>query len=474
MDYAGRVSETAAEVERDVFHLCLPIAQQERPQVVEALFDDGYVTVIRLPLKSEDARADAVAQFGELDQDPPALLFLRRITELILEAREQGETTVTALLRHEEAAAHFEEVAISKVDLGPAGQYLVADKTVDADAFDEAIERSIAGDKISDGWRDWQGQAHVSIAVPLDAELETGRLYTYLPMGPDASAPLPAHVNAPFFAKLARVDLEESVPVNDMLLDEIAELCARLLLAVSHGGVVIAVENAADLLSWTAPGHQRLLAAFARLNTDLDEVACIPVVGSHPTWATLRHSVLWDDSEYTVFTAARLTANVRVPVIAGLSEVRSTRLDRSAQLLTGRSLMPTETTIAEWSERVAEALTSDPFDADTWGRFYDELAHLVDDPELLQRRRVLIDDDRKLRRCNSKEGDGRSAVAFFSPRADQDDAGDDDLKPPSRLRRRVFYVNTQISWRQRIGSVEFNRAGRKLTRRRTRQRVPRQ
>ena len=461
-------AEIATDVERDVFHLCLPVTLGEVPDVVRCLAASGYVTVVRLPLKSEEARSEAAGQLRRLTDDPPALLFLRRIAELKIDELRDGASSIQTCRRKEAGVAELGDITIATVELGDTGTYLVADKPVPAAVFTKAIEQSIAGDHISEGWKDWSSEAHVAVALRLDSALESGRLYTHLPMGEDAVAPLPAHVNAPFFAKLARVNFEQSVPLNDMLLDQVAELCARVLLHAHSGDIFAPPDVIVDLLTWSAPGHQRLQSAFARLGSDIATAPVVPLAPAGQAWGSLTEAYVWDDTGRQVITGRELMAHADVRVvIPRLSTCRAKRLDEAANAFAGRRLIPRDSDVAGWSERVAHALASSAFDPERWGRFYDELDSAVHNRQVLLGRQILIDDDGRLRRCNVKDADGRAAVAFFSPRTDADAdtsrAGPDhDLRPPARMRRRVFFVSQQISWNLRSGAVQAKRPGRRL------------
>ncbi|GIF52464.1 uncharacterized protein DUF3883 [Asanoa ferruginea] len=466
MGFTDGVADISAEVERDVFHLCLPIPQPHRPAPVDALLSEGYVTVVRLPLRNDEGRVDAAAQLSLLNQTPPTLLFLRRIAELTIETTREQQTARSVLHRHETHVADLVAgVTVSTVDLGRAGTYLVADKAVAADTFNDAIRRSIAGDHISEGWEGWRGDAHISIAARLDTDLAGGRLYTYLPMGQDAHAPLHAHVNAPFFAKLARVSLEQSIPLNDTLLNEIAALCAEILLAASSAELTVGSDTVVDLLSWTAAGADRLKSAFTQLGHDVATALVVPVHGHGPNdpRSSLSQVYTWDDGNRTVLTTGQLAASAHAPLLpTTVSKQRVKRLEVAAQLLANRRLTPTGGEIADWAEQVAHALASEPFDPDMWGNFYDDLAS-VRPVVALQGRKILIDDDRKLRPCNGGK-DNNAAIAFFSPKSDIDAASsaDDDLKPPPSLRRRLFFVSSDIPWNRRTGAVTSKRTGRRM------------
>jgi hypothetical protein len=167
-DILGGESELLADVVREVFHLCLPVPLTETPNLVATLVRDGYVTVVRLPLKSEEARSDAVKQLQALAGQPPTLLFLHRISLLVLEQIRAGELERRELPRIQTSLATVGRMTLATVDLGDAGIFLVADKPVAQTAFMAAIERSVVGDHISDGWRDWAGEARVGVAVPVE------------------------------------------------------------------------------------------------------------------------------------------------------------------------------------------------------------------------------------------------------------------------------------------------------------------
>ncbi len=302
VELADGDASLAEDVRRDILHLFLPVPIAETPEHVRALRQDGFVTVIRLPLKSHVARAEAQAQLRSIESDPPLLLFLRRIASLTIE--ERGEEGIVSR-EHRRSARDLSGAdgspMLFEVDLGVDGSFLLAERVVDSAAFKASIDLSVDSERISEGWRDWKGEARVGVAVALNAELGQGRLYTFLPMGPNAVAPLAGHVNAPFFAKLARADLEESIPLNEFLLDEVADLCAETILLATAGG---AVEPGVvvDLLCWTPPAQGRLLAAFKNRENDLASAAVVPQRWPRGTHGALDQVRAWESNGFTVFT----------------------------------------------------------------------------------------------------------------------------------------------------------------------------
>jgi hypothetical protein len=225
--------ELADRVIAEVSPLALPLPADVDDQVVSEFSAEGYSTVVRLPLRNATAAAAARRQLEALTAaEAPLLLFLERVSALHIEIRDAGELHREKLMRGTAAsslvaAEHAEWV--KEVELGTAGRYLLARRTVDRSALMRVIERSVEDRQIDERWRDWDGEASVGVALRLDAELTTGRLYTFLPMAGDAKPPLTAHVHAPFFTKLARLDISETVALNDFLLSEVAMLAVELL-----------------------------------------------------------------------------------------------------------------------------------------------------------------------------------------------------------------------------------------------------
>lgn len=459
-------AERATELARDVFHLCLPVALESVPESVQPLASDGYVTVIRLPLKSEAARDEARQEVRALEERPPTMLFLRRIETLVVEERDADATTHRVHQRVERQVAELDPASIvTEVDLGEAGRFLVAERLVDGVAFKASISKSVEADQISEGWMDWKGEARVGVAVPLDGVLTEGRLYTFLPMGAHAVSPLSGHVNAPFFATLARLNFEASVPLNDFLLDEVAALSATLVSGAASGKVNLPATAVADLLSWREPAHLRLARAFERHGEPLESAMVVPLRWPAGSWTDLGTARCWDDDGKKVVTAKTLSRQAGARLVdESIDGARLERLNDLAELLVGQGLDPAGTEIADWAESVAAAGAKRTFDPRWWETFYDELATVAADPTCLRGRRILIDDDGKLQRCAGSDAGPKGPSPFFSPKADEGTTGlaDSDLRIPSTLKRQIVFVNQQLRWTHRTGQTVTRRPGRRM------------
>jgi len=456
--------QLAAEVMNDVPHLCLPVPLIGVPEVVQDMLTLGFVTVVRLPIRSASALEEAISQMANVVEGPPPLLFLDRLEQL--ELRQTGGATPYSkvLGRREVLLYETTNLRLAEVRLDDGATYLLLLRTIGEQDFRAQIQFSVDDGKLSEAWIDWSGDATVAVAVPRSGPPINGRMYTFLPMGKRALAPLAAHINAPFFARLARVDLEESVPLNDYLLDEIAVACAQVALDCAAGRFELAATELCDLICWS--DHvERIRRAFEHFGVDFVQAPVVPAIGKHG-WSNLQSVFVLNDSERQVVTRREIVAAAEVEFVhPSLDGERSSRLHALAASVADRSLHPAGTDLADWVEAVAANLGRKKFRPELWGRFYDELHGMFANPPELAGRRILVDDEGKVRPCIDSRADSRKAVPFFPPRNDSgepvnDDQDERNLKLPSRLRGRLFFVNQQITWKTRDEKTWRNRPGR--------------
>lgn len=219
-------SELADEVIKKVSPLALPVAADLGDPVLAEFARLGFVTVVRLPLRNEHAAEAARDQIEKIrSSEAPILLFLDRIACLDTEVRADGQGDRRRLTRMSEPSDLVKPLDndwVSEVELSDSGRYLHARRVLDRRDLHTAIERSIEDREIDVRWREWEDAAWVGVALRLDDDLASGKLYTFLPMSASATAPLHAHAHAPFFTTLARGNFSSNVALNDFLLDEIA------------------------------------------------------------------------------------------------------------------------------------------------------------------------------------------------------------------------------------------------------------
>lgn len=454
---AGNADELAvARVEHDLSPYALPIPIVDVPDAVVEYRRDGFTTVIRLPLNSEEALAAAAEQVAALRDDTvPIQLFLDRVSEILI--AEDGNGGLTRLTRAARPLSSGSALRLEVVDLAGQGQYLVASDVVDPERRDRAIGESVDHNRADESWRHWNGEARVSLAVSLN-QREVGRLYTFLPMGGDVTAPLAAHVNAPFITRVARDHLDRSVALNRALLDVAGEVAAAAASALPSLGTEWGPRVVVDLLSWTDADVSRLHAGFHLLGTALPQASVVPVVGERKMlhWAPATGARIWVDDGRRVLTSTVLRQASGMPFVdATLGPERLASL-RDVMGSVEVALDPEAEELAAWVEQVAAHAARRRFNRRWWEDFYADLAECFGrDGESLHGRRILIDSDGHLRPGGIlRAGRRRVAAVFFSPRnllvdeADETIDDDVDVTVPASLRNHVAFMHPELRWQE--------------------------
>ncbi|MFE7900501.1 sacsin N-terminal ATP-binding-like domain-containing protein [Streptomyces sp. NPDC057424] len=445
----------AARVIEDISPLALPVPADVTDPVLKELAEDGYSTVVRLPLRDRHAWGLAVAQAQDMvNGEAPLLLFLDRVAGLLVEVRDGSDTAFRQALSRTERTSDLvtagESDWVREVDLAGAGRYLLARRTLDPGALSGAISRSVTAREIDAAWENWDAEAWVAVALRLDASLAHGRMYTFLPMAEGVHAPFPGHAHAPFFTKLARLDISETVALNAFLLDQLAaltvELSRRLRSETPH---LLAADLVLDLMCWDLP--DRLDAA---LDGKLAAEPIVPLLGSE-AWGSLQNSYGWPDGKrsWRVLTTEALTRSGADLLTPSVGPVRHTRLDKLSRAVLSRPFRPPALLAAEWAETVARSLLGGSGTAGrVWADFYSDLSHaFARDQGVLRGRRIILDQDMRLRRAlgGRTESGRQDATVFFHPEPGDHADGDSATRVPGdlkALRRRISFTHPAIAW----------------------------
>jgi hypothetical protein len=487
--------DNAHEVAAKYPPLQAPLPLDDVPVTCRQLAAQGYVTIVRLPLLSEAARAEVRLRMRELaGAKVPVMLFLDRLAGLTLERRAVGgkagelNDAHQALERHEltrseecfavaqDGAGHGFPVSCATVDLGPSGTFLVVRGTVEKERLNSTLAEAVSSGLLDDTWQEWKRSAVVEVALPLPAPRRPrrGQIYTFLPMGEDQAAPFPGHMNAPFFTKFDRTGLPSDNPLNVLLLDAVAETClaaAALLRTVPEPSMR---QLAVDLVSWESEKGSagRLRAAALRVHgSELADVLLVPVLaadGALPEagWAPPRGAVLWPDLDLTVLTAHRAH---EAGIVVADPEIGGDRLKRLATLCKALACPwePGPEILAEYVERIVRGLPLPRFgeSPEQWSALYEDLAALFeDDGHVLRGRQLLLAEDCTLRHTNrplgragtgtstrtqgKPSGQGVRREAFFQPvrtEANQTEAP----SVPALLGKRLFSLHPGLVWKDR-------------------------
>lgn len=481
-----------AEEELPPFQVPFPLS--DVPPTCEELAADGHVTVIRIPLRNEAARRSAVRRLDELSAaKAPVMLFLDRLDRLVMERRGGESPGLTELTRREVgfelagdrpegqsvlagAARTVPAVSLARVELGSLGAYLLARGHVPVARLRDTIEAATGLGQLDDSWGDWTEPAVVEVALPLDGteSLRGGRIYTFLPLGEDAAAPLRGHLNAPFFTKVDRTALDREHPLNSMLFAAAAETSLAAAAALRERARPSDRRLAVDLVTWEHdPRHHGLLreAALQVHGAEFADVPVVPLLNREAAagfWGTPRDSVLWPELALSVLTAEAVES---VGVAVADPAVGARTLRRLARLCEALKcpLEPSAQERADHVERIVGTLPLPVADApvDDWNGVYADLALLFkDEGGVLRGRKLLLADDGKLRHANggsprdTKGGSRRTAArreAFFQP-ARGETTGDEGLSVPDTLKKRMFYLHPGLNWVEEEGHVRRQEA----------------
>lgn len=199
----------------------LPIPLDTQPAIVADYAARGFSTVIRLPLRDSESLQTAWDEVAALDDDSaPLLLFLDRLAKLDASVRNRaGETSSAFTLQRHEEAIKSAPLAASIVTLS-GGHWLLVRDYAPENLMRRAVDEGVKAKQLHSSWKDWSGVGEVGLAVPLDHEISSPRLYTFLPMGEGATAPFQGHLHGSFFPSSNRKALDAGVALNHLLLTQ--------------------------------------------------------------------------------------------------------------------------------------------------------------------------------------------------------------------------------------------------------------
>lgn len=432
----------AQELRDNVTSLKVPVPLDGMPGAVSDFARRGFASVVRLRLRSPVALKRTICQLDELiSSDVPFHLFLERVARIAIRRLSGGSPEEHVLTRLPTPLGGPEVLNMDKVTLEDGSRFVVLRRTVAEAVIVDVITKSRHEGGLSSDWERWEGDAVVSVALPLDGPLAQGHLFTFLPMGEAATAPLHAFVNAPFFARLDRRSLDESVALNDLLLQEVARLCAAALACPKSNDFDVPDDLLLDLACWKGDALSRLQSALVEMGEQLEDLPLVTREGEDGGRIALRTTRLWLSKGNRFNSEAVAAAGVGNLANSRLDPVRCERLGELAHSL-GVTLTPSDSEIADFAECHAEALASEPFNPSTWADFFDDLAGEISDGSVLEGRLVLIDEHHHLLAAStSKVG---AQIVFIGPSLSDSDAL--VASPPNVVRARLAFTSPDIPW----------------------------
>lgn len=372
----GATPDEARHVADTVPRYLVPKPEMPSTAAVEALAAAGFATVVSLPLRSAEAIALAEAQVTALlDPAAPVLLFLDRLAALDVEiARaEQNPVRQRSTRRAAPIADGADETCSLATVTVDGRDYLLARSVLAKPPLLDAIKASLQAAPPLKRWLDWQGEAIVSVAVPIGGNGIAGRLFNFLPMIENAIAPIGGHIDAPFFADIDRRSMKPDLPLNKFLLEAAARTCALAATTIVDCGIDLPSSVVVDLAAWTAPHTAKLVAAFRGIERPLDEAVIWPVVaGGASNWANFKALYAWPEVKVAQMTPKRLASVADADLL--LETLGPDRLAR-VRTVANAVTLPLDLSakaLCIWSEAVAEWLAHEHRASPTrWKAFLD-------------------------------------------------------------------------------------------------------
>jgi hypothetical protein len=434
--------------------LPVPASAGASDEVLQRFANDGFATVVKLPLRDSDAVSEVLAQIEAIKSaDAPILLFLDRLTELRLQVRDaEGEISkVTPLTRRETDTPLVSGYPLVRsIDLGAQGRYLLLRGAIDPTELKSAIEKSVAVRLINDRWLKWNPneQVWVGVALRTDRQMSAGTVYTFLPTEQDS--PLRAHVHAPFFADLARRNVEYKVPLNRFLITRLAQTCIDFMRILrDHAKQDQAAGLAVDLIAWEPGQSEHLIEVCPQFPAE----NCIPVADGR-TWSCFNDAYTWpaddSDSPQKVITPAAVARQGYPIVQPKIGDARIGRLKALHLELCTTGMHPDDETTADFVEAIALALHKKKSPMGRWTDFYSDLMTLFDmhSAGALKGKEIVLDDKGRLQKAMSDEDATTTAPVIFVP-AESDDSNEsrtDATRVPRALARRIVHAHSDIDW----------------------------
>jgi hypothetical protein len=458
-----RISELAC---KDLPMFSVPRWLPDQPRRVRTFAERGFATVVRLVLRDEEARKDALGQFRHLaNQAAPTLLFMERLCRLTAVVEGTHEAAFAPIvLKRCETPLGSSQLALTLVDLEREGRSLVTKERIPETDMRAAIEAGVAAAQLHSSWSEWSGDGEVALAVRIDNGPVSPRLYTFLPMGDAAAAPFHGYLHGSFFPSSNRKAIDANIELNRLLLRKAASLAAATIRWLARGhanegqlialGPGAAARAAVDLLVWKnvsslngedgvgidgeQQGRMDLPAELAKSIASADGefadavvVPCLavtePGVGEREpiAWSAPRSVRFWSDASET-FTVGCLADHGRrvlgiAPLWPGLGEPRAKRLVAFLRAHASGKFVEKLTPL-ERAEIAASVAASLPrgrkMPVARWTAFYRDLvAFMEGSPWPLAGHNIILCGDHTLRGRSENRGRERRVWPESSPTA---------------------------------------------------------
>lgn len=419
----------------------LPVPRRQvRSPAVKALEARGFMSVIRLPLKSE-AATKLVRE--HMAQVPPAtLLFLERVRALELAGAAPADRVISRETTPGTGALAHRTVRLSDGQEDTRSYEVWTRQIHIADTTEEfrAAVKALPG-----RWPEIE-DVSVSVAVRRAEVPEAGVFSIYLPTGiPTGSA---VHVNAPFFGNMSRTDISFNDGYNRRLLNAASGVVVQVVREQLAGKHLDEARMIVDMLApyggdaaASARWAQLVEAAFQRAKASVEDEA---LALAEQGWRKLGATALAPDTGRTRLINEQLlrkhaTFDIFHP---GLASRRGQIVALANSRTPHRSAAASAHQVAATVASIAEEMQREGGD---WNAFWRDVALLLPDgQEALARHPVILGNDGRLHAASGIER------VFFVPRqgtVDDSDIGSEGapIDVPASLQSTVAFLHESIT-----------------------------
>lgn len=419
----------------------LPVPRRQvQSLAVKALEARGFMSVIRLPLKSDTATKLVREHMSQLSST--TLLFLERVRTLELAGVMPADRVISRESTQGTGARAHRAVRLSD---GPEDTRSYEVWTRQIHIADTTEEFRAAVKALPGRWPEIK-DVSVSVAVRTGEVPEAGVFSIYLPSGiPTGSA---VHVNAPFFGNMSRTDISFNDEYNRRLLNTAAGLVVEVVRGQLAGKHLDEARMIVDMLApyggdtaASARWAQLVEAAFERAKVSFDDEA---LALADRGWRKLGATALVPDTAQTrLINEGLLRKHATFDIFhPGLASRRGQIVALAFSRTTKRSATATAQQVAATVASIADEIHRQSGD---WNAFWHDVALLLPHgQEALARHPVILGNDGQL---HSAQGAER---VFFVPRqgtVDDSDIGSEGapIDVPINLQSTVAFLHESIT-----------------------------
>lgn len=442
----------------------IPLQVGDIPEEVDELLRDGHVTVVRLRLDGgrtgtvDEAIESIVRQLDELDAR--STVFLQHLERLMIEV--DGKDRV--LLRRVDSRTQLSGSGRTREQLVSVGglrdgdpddttrEFRVWTRSVGGDDDPEEAQRiHEAARHLGDQWQEVR-QVEVAVAVEDRVSPEPGVFVVFLPTE-DATG-TGAHINARFFPKLDRRQIDFGDEYNALLLEYVTDLGLDVAAHLAAGPpeawrarAVIDVLASTDSANADTPPAlmDRMLQRAETLKHDL---ASASLILCDDGWHNSGSARIMPDvfSEDDAIGEDRWRESAEFAVVSSELDGRRQALATLLEGL-GGSTSPTPSEWANTIERLAARIGCSEIET-TWNSFLNSLLAVL--PQCLRSSPRVPNEDPLANARFLPTEDGRllsvssAARVFFQPRRGVDDAADSVGAVPGPLQARIAFLHRDV------------------------------